>query len=210
MVNTNEYPKFFNGSYSQASQESFVLNVLKEKQNGYYVEVGGHHAFNMNNTYLLESKYKWAGVSLEIDQSLSNEYNFYRKNKCLNVDAITFNYKDYFEKNNFPKQIDYLQLDIDPAINTLACLKSIPLNDYRFSVITFETDLYRYGLHPEYQKEQQEILKSFNYRLVVENVLIEGQPFEDWWIDKSFVSLENYECFISKNIEHSKLFRISY
>ena len=205
MGNTNDYPKFFNGSYSQASQESFVLNVLKEKQNGYYVEVGGHHAFNMNNTYLLESKYKWTGVSLEIDQELSNKYNIHRKNKCLNVNAITFNYKDYFEKNNFPKQIDYLQLDIDPAINTLACLKAIPLNDYRFSVITFETDLYCYGLHTEYQKEQQEILKSLNYELVVENVLIEGQPFEDWWIDKSFVALENYQYMISKNIEHNKI-----
>ena len=36
MVGFKKYSK----SYSAHNQESFVLNVLQEKQNGYYVEIG--------------------------------------------------------------------------------------------------------------------------------------------------------------------------
>lgn len=201
--------KSFPNSNSQASQESFVLNVLQEKYRGYYVEVGGHHATYLSNTYVLESKYEWLGVSLEIDSKRCLEYNEQRKNICLNKDGTTFNYLDYFISNNFPKQIDYLQLDIEPAINTLSGLKAMPLNEYRFSIITFETDLYLGGENSAYQKESQDILNSFGYELVVENVMHDENKFEDWWVDKSFIPVENYIQFKSKNIDHRKIFWIS-
>jgi len=46
--------KVYEGSNSQAGQESFVLNSLKEKRGGFYVEIGGYHSKNDSNTYLLE------------------------------------------------------------------------------------------------------------------------------------------------------------
>ena len=48
-----------------------------------------------------------------------------------------------FLRKNYPKQIDYLSLDIDPSEATLAALKKLPLDEYRFSVITYETEVYR-------------------------------------------------------------------
>ena len=38
----------------QAQQDKFVLNVLNEKKNGYFLEIGSNHPININNTYLLE------------------------------------------------------------------------------------------------------------------------------------------------------------
>ena len=183
-----------------------MLNILGEKRKGHYVEVGGHHSKIISNTYLLESEYAWKGVSFEIERNRSAEYNENRINPCLNVDAISFNYKEYFEKNNFPKQIDYLQLDIEPAENTLKCLKSLPLNEYRFSVITFEHDLYVDKVkNHAVQMEAQNILKNLGYILVVENVLAGDLPFEDWWIDPLSVPSGSYSRFMSKNIKSSEI-----
>ena len=127
-------------NYSQALQDIFVLTMLNGKENGTYVEIGGAHPININNTYLLEKTFGWSGISFEINQDLAKFYNTKRNNKCICTDATQVNYSEVFEENNLPNQIDYLQIDIDPSFQSLASLKKIDLKDYRFSVITFETD----------------------------------------------------------------------
>ena len=37
--------------FSQACQDKFILNVLKEKKNGFFLEIGSNHPININNTY---------------------------------------------------------------------------------------------------------------------------------------------------------------
>jgi hypothetical protein len=185
--------KIYENSNSQANQESFVLNVLNEKKNGWYVEIGSNDPIAWNNTYILETEYGWSGVGFEWNESLVNHYNSIRKNKCIKADATQFDYLDYFVNNNFPKQIDYLQLDIEPAQQTLAALKILPLQDYRFSVITYEHDLYVDPKNQAIKEEASSILSSLGYSLAVENVNdgIESRVFEDWWIDPSVVKSLN-------------------
>ena len=72
-----------NQNYSQALQDIFVLTMLNGKENGVYVEIGGAHPININNTYLLESVFNWSGVSFEINSDLANFYNSERLNKCI-------------------------------------------------------------------------------------------------------------------------------
>lgn len=184
--------KIYEGSNSQAGQESFVLNSLKEKRGGFYVEIGGYHSKNDSNTYILEKEYDWKGVALEIDKERSNEYNSNRSNLCLNVDATDFDYLKYFKDNNFPNTIDYLQIDIEPAYQSLKALESLPLDKYRFSVITFEHDIY---IDPDnflIKEKAKNILLKFDYRLVVENVNVEVNgkivEFEDWWLDSNTIN----------------------
>lgn len=200
-------PKRISDSNSQASQESFVLNVLKEKTNGHYVELGGGWAQKNSNTYLLETKYNWQGLSFENDPMRAYAYNLTRKNKTLEVDARYFDYEKYFIENNYPKQIDYLQMDIHPAAATLEAFKNMPLDKYRFSTITYEHNGYKDAFHKGIQQESQSILKSLGYMLVVENVIFENIAYEDWWIDPTTVPYEDYEMFIHNNILHSRLFK---
>jgi hypothetical protein len=177
----------FNGAesiknnYSQAFQDMFVLSILDGKKNGTYVEIGGDHGVIISNTYLLETEFDWKGVSFEIDRSKVEGYNSIRDNKCICADAIQFDYKKFFKENNYPKQIDYLQVDIEPAWQTLNALKALPLDEYRFSVITYETDLYKDG--PDAGEEAMEILLSRGYELVVRNVANQNNPYEDWYVD---------------------------
>ena len=173
-------------NWSQSMQDMFVLSMLDGKRDGVYVEIGADQPRVISNTYLLENNFDWSGISFELDADKVAFFNTIRKNKCLCEDATLYDYKSIFEERNYPKQIDYLQLDIDPAEGTLRALKALPLDDYRFSVITYETDVYSSGA--DIQDEQIDILESYGYQLVAKNVKCEGNPYEDWWIDPAIVS----------------------
>ena len=173
-------------NWSQSMQDMFVLSMLDGKKNGVYVEIGADQPRVISNTYLLENEFDWSGVSFELDADKVTYFNTIRRNKCFCEDAIVYDYKFLFQERNYPKQIDYLQLDIDPAEGTLNALKVLPLDDYRFSVITYETDVYSSGA--DIQDEQIQILESHGYQLVAKNVKCEGNPYEDWWIDPAIVS----------------------
>ena len=172
-------------NWSQAMQDMFVLSMHNGKKSGVYVEIGADLPRIINNSYVLESEYGWSGVSFEYDSEKVEFFNTIRSNKCVHTDATTFDYKELFEERNYPKQIDYLQVDIDPPSGTFAALQQLPLDDYRFSVITYETDLYSAGA--DIQDEEIEFLESYGYELVVRNVANEGNPFEDWWVDPNVI-----------------------
>lgn len=177
--------------------DQFVLDMLKNKKNGYYVELGAADPIQGSNTYKLETEFDWKGVSFDLDETHSTKFNEVRKNPCLAEDAITFNYEKYFEENNFPKRIDYLQVDVDtgytpggrpmgnPGSNLLGLI-ALPLNKYRFSVITFEHDaLIHYKLN-SVRDAQREILDSLGYSLV------KRITWEDWWVDPEVVPYLDY------------------
>ncbi len=181
------------------NEEQFIISLLKNKKNGYYVELGAAHYSSGNNTYLLEKDYDWTGVSFEIDDDMRKDFNLNRKNPCMG-DALSFDYTKYFEENNFPKQMDFLQVDIDAGYDsygrpfgnshtTLQGLVAVPLNTYRFTVITFEHDANMYWRNSSIRDAQREILDSFGYSLVRRSI------YEDWWVDPTVLSLNEYRDF---------------
>jgi hypothetical protein len=191
--------------YSQAGQDLFVTRMLKNKVGGFFIEVGGSHPFESNNTFLLEKQYDWKGISLEFDADLVNLYNDNRENQSILTDATTFNYLEYFNKNNFPILIDYLSLDIEPASNTYKAMLKIPFDKYRFSVITYEHENYKEG--PEFMNLSRDFLKSHGYQLVVSNVKAYGRDFEDWWVDPTHIDKEIWENYLNNNIEFQDIFK---
>lgn len=197
--------KIFPQSNSQAHQESFVLNVLNEKHNGFYVELGGGWPIRNSNTYILETQYGWSGISFENDTKRADDYNAIRNNKTLCTDAIEFDYLSYFIQNQVPTQIDYLQMDIHPAEDTLRALKNIPLDEYRFSVITYEHNGYS---NPKNKQESYNILSGLGYVRVADDVIFERMAYEDWWIDPQVVPYDSYKDFISIKTDHAKLFEL--
>jgi hypothetical protein len=192
-------------TFSQAGQDLFVTRMLNNKIGGFFIEVGGSHPFESNNTILLEKDFKWNGISLEFDSELVSLYNDNRINKSILTDATSFDYLKYFIDNNLPKTIDYLSLDIEPASNTYKAMLKIPFHEYRFSVITYEHENYKEG--PEYMNLSRKFLKSHGYQLVVSNVNAYGRDFEDWWIDPNSINQDIWENFINRNIEFKDIFK---
>ena len=174
--------------YSQAGQDLFVLDMLNNKRNGYFLEFGAYHSKACSNTFLLESEFNWSGLSFDVQPEYVEEYNQNRKSLCLLGDAQTgFNYSELFLAHNVPKQVDYLQLDTDPSEVTLNILKALPLKEYRFSVITFEHDFYTREFD-DIREKSRKYLKSFGYELVVSNISPNNNnPYEDWWVHPELV-----------------------
>jgi hypothetical protein len=178
-------------SNSQAGQESFVLDTTNNKKKGVYVEIGASHASIDSNTFILESEFDWTGISIEINEKKCNEFNLKRKNKCINADALKFDYDLFFKENDFPKIFDYLQLDIEPARNTLRALLKFPLKRYRPLIITFEHDKYVNRFNWSIQIFAWFYLFLRGYSRVKANVTpfeksLKNKSFEDWYIMKNY------------------------
>ena len=194
-------------SNSQAGKESFVISMLDNKIAGTYIEIGGYAGIDISNTFLLEKKYNWSGVALEIDQGRSDIYKSERNNPVITSDATTFDWKSYLEKNSFPKQIDYLQVDIEPAKNTYKALRNMPFHEYRFSTITFEHDRYAHRFNWVIQMKAHKLLTSHGYRRIALNVCNDGNPFEDWYIDPTVSTLADVKSTFQPNCNWSDLFQ---
>ena len=189
-------------NFSQAYQDMFVLSMLDGKRNGYYLEIGAFDGISLSNTYLLEKNFGWGGVSIDIDPSAKFSFDQHqRKGKMIVGDALSLEYSSLLAENNSPKIIDYLQIDIEPQANTLACLKKIPFDQYKFRVITYETDYYDPAASREESHrilmESRDILKSHGYELVVGNVcnVSTKDPFEDWYVNPDLIDREILKIF---------------
>jgi len=97
----------------------------------------------------------------------------------------------FLEKDKLRKRSE----DIEAAWQTLNALKALPLDDYRFSVITYETDVYKDG--PDAGEEAMKILLQYGYQLVARNVANQFNPYEDWYVDPGVVDAEIVKKFLN-------------
>jgi hypothetical protein len=181
--------------YSQIGQDLFVERVLQEKQNGLFFDIGGGFPTHINNTYMLETYYKWTGISIDLESTYEQQWkDSGRSSTFLIQDALTADYKalmgSLIEKDQ-EKRINYLSVDLEPPINTFLALQKIPFDSFRFSVITFEHDMYRKDPGHNFDslyilRESRKIFSDNGYGLVFANMQ------EDWWVDKSFFKETSY------------------
>jgi hypothetical protein len=168
-------------SSSQAMQDIFVLTILEGKENGIYLELGSSHPSRKNNTYLLETKYGWKGVSIENNIYDVSRFRLERSNSCWFTNALNVDYVKL--KEEFPETIDYLQVDLDPANISYIALENIIKSGMKFNVITFEHDFYRES--SDWKEKSRQLLNA-EYVLTVPDVCcMTGKSFEDWWVHKS-------------------------
>ena len=166
-------------NYSQAYQDMFVLTMLGGKRDGYFFEIGcGDPSFG-NNTKLLE-EWGWSGVSIDADKAATTKFNGVRKSGVITADATRLDYDSLIDKD-----YDYLQIDIDPALNSLSVLLLIPFEKRRFAVITFEHDDY---CSPGIKDRSRKYLLSQGYVLVAGDIAPDRyNSFEDWWVHPDLV-----------------------
>ena len=174
--------------YSLSGQDLFVNYLIGNvSSKSYYVEIGAGWPIKINNTYLLEHKNKWLGISVDFDQKMVDSFNDIRKNECLYLDATRVNYTDLFAARKIPNTIDYLSLDIDPAHQTLCVLALMPFETYKFKILTFEHDSYRNGYLIKIVSRL--FLRNYGYFCAFKNVKATGfGKYEDWWIHPDYIS----------------------
>lgn len=172
-------------SYSQIGQDLFVKRLLQEKKDGLFLDIGGAWPVYLNNTYLLEKNYNWTGTSIELESVYEAEWKAKRNSKFLVQNALTADYNTIITdllKENDKDRIDYLSVDLEPPIITLEALRKVPFDLCRFSIITFEHDMYRTDNGHDFGQlytlnESRALLTDKGYKLLFANMQ------EDWWVD---------------------------
>lgn len=187
----------------QANQDKFILNVLKEKSNGHFLEIGSNHPININNTYVLETIYKWKGIMVEYDPKYLDLYKAHRPNSTHVIsDATTIDYKNLFEQNNMPFSCDYLQIDLEAnngsTIKTLQKLDNELFDTYKFAIVTFEHDIYHTNFDNTRLKSR-EIFTRRGYSCVFEDINDNHNPYEDWYVHPDLVDMSYVTSLIENN-----------
>lgn len=195
-------------NYSQCYQDMFVLTMLNGKCDGTYLELGSADPYYGNNTALLE-QLGWTGVSLDFDAGFVNAFKQQRKNTVVEADATQADYDALLQPLQ-TKVIDYLQVDCDPPTVSYAALTKIPLQTYKFRVITFEHDAYADETNSVREKSRKH-LESFGYELVVSNISPDDySPYEDWWVHPDLVDRTTIDSIkdITDKTKHAEKFML--
>lgn len=180
-------------SYSQSSQDLFVLHMTKFKRNGTFLEIGSNDPVNTNNTYVMESRYGWTGIMVEYDTSFMNAYKQLRPNSVhVFEDARKVNYASLTSKYS---SMDYLQIDLDvdnrSTLDTLELLDQTVFDNTKFATVTFEHDIYT-GDYFNTREKSREIFAKRGYKLVFPDVSVhfngDYRMFEDWYVHPDLIN----------------------
>lgn len=188
-------------NYSQAYQDMFTLSMHNGKRNGTYLEIGCNDPFFNSNTALLETYYDWTGMSIDIKQSEVDKFNAQRKNQAVVKDATQINYTEFITTHFTPiegkYEIDYLQIDCEPAETTYKILTLIPFEFCKFGVITYEHD-HRCDVSRSCREDSRKYLTAKGYKLIANDIAPDDvHTFEDWWIHPDLIDasiISKMEC----------------
>ena len=155
-------------SKSQLEQDINVIKFYKEKENGYFIEIGANDGINLSNTYLLETQYNWRGICVE---PVSNNYDKLLMNRpnsiCSNsaIYSISNLILDFDIANNYDllsgisSHIDSHKETVD-ANKTTIHVKTLSLNDL---LDNNNAPTFIEYLSLDTEGSEYEILKTFNF-----------------------------------------------
>ena len=95
-------PRIINANWAL---DLIVDNIFRKKKEGIYIDVGCHHPFINNNTYLLYKK-GWNGINIDLDFSSIDMFNHFRPeddNRKIGISNKKGLSNLYFFHNRAPK-----------------------------------------------------------------------------------------------------------
>ena len=195
-------------NFSQSGQDQFAYNI--SGSNGTYLEIGAHDPVINSNTFNLEVKCNWNGISIEYDKSFQMSWgdNKLRKNNVVWDDAFNINYSSLIKQRELPNRLNYLSCDIEPAENTFNILKKVISSELNFDFISFEHD--KYSIGNKYEDLSIEYLKNYNYKVAVKDVYSRNKRYkiyETWFVNND-IDFEEMDYSVWKK-EHYKSSKFS-
>ena len=119
-------------SYSFNAVDLIIDYIFKNKNNGFYLDVGSQHPISNNNTYLL-FKRGWSGINIDLDKKNIDLFNMARPNDINLNFAISSNIAEkklYFYHDKSPiNTLDKVVSDFQTAtVNEIKRIKTTTLN----------------------------------------------------------------------------------
>lgn len=153
---------------SQAGQDKLVLQILGQRRNGFYLEIGSRYWMKNSNTFALDVYYDWKGICVEPDKKFSRGLVLNRSCIVITDNPVTaqprqkvlFHYQvnphkaNHGNENEFKQTITLDQLfthikdihipstidylSLDVEGQELNALLRFPFHTHRFLVATIE------------------------------------------------------------------------
>ena len=187
--------------FGQAGQDLFVLTCLNNKTDGRFLEIGSNDPIYINNSVLLERGYGWRGIMVEFLEEFRPAYQAIRPNAAhVFGDALKTNYRTALETLDYPKDMDYLQIDLEWAgsLQVLCNLDKQILDDYRFAVVTYEHDTKGFADRAEARDHSRRIFADRGYHRVFTDVQdVNHRAYEDWYVHPALVDMDHVARFAS-------------
>ena len=192
--------------YGRLGQDAFAFFVNDKKTNGTFIDIGCREPARGNNTWILEERYGWIGVSIDIE-NYADIWKQIRKNPFVQMDAIEGDLEELFSTLNVPDVVDYLTHDVDGTEPDR--FDNIPFDKYIFKCITVEHD----G-DSVTRAFQRNTLLSYGYELACSNVkngpgrnhYRGGKIMEDWWIYPEYIEESTRLKFASNELMFLDIF----
>jgi FkbM family methyltransferase len=183
--------------YAQNNLDNIVLSLFKDSSDKIFVEAGGSHPTDQNNTYILE-KNGWSGLIVEPKQEFNQQYKDTRPNSKLeNFVLVDFEYAHdkisgdfkYYMMGGTINTFEFE--DWNPSEYDCCTLQSL-LDKHEISNIHF--------LSLDTEGTEKEILngidfeKTFIHLIIVETHIVKGvQTNFDFLLDKNFEKVHQFK-----------------
>ena len=160
----------FQKSYSQFNDDIFIKKFFQNKI-GTYVDIGCHHPFKLNNTYLLYKK-RWDGLNIDLMKINIDLFNIWRprdKNICAAISSKNKTSSAYIPNNNI------LSTEISIVESYANMIKEHFKNSFirkKIKVFTFESIIKHHKIKLEkfdflkidIEGEDYKVLKNINLK----------------------------------------------
>lgn len=193
--------------YSQSGQDEWVLSIIKGK--GFFVDIGAYDGIRYSNTLKLEEA-GWLGLCIEPNPAnfemlihnrkcdlvnmavswyagtlrMSDEGSSSQIKSSGEISAKCDTLRNIFRDNKVPKYIDYISCDAERMDATI--WENFPFDEYSFGLATVEHCLYEGS--DDFKKRIMKVMLDNGYVLARENVESDGNPYEDWFINKKLLA----------------------
>ena len=201
---------YLKSSYSQFNEDVFLKEYFKNKKKGFFIDIGCHHPFKANNTFLLY-KSGWSGINIDLSKISIDLFNIARS-RDINICAAVSNKEEiieYYLPNNNP-----LSTEITINKNFSEILKDVHGNEYetlKTKSITWQSIEKKYSsllgsvdiLKIDIEGSDLKVLKTIDLnKLDPKLLMIEASTLDISERDKiiSYLKLQNYKILYDNKV----------
>ncbi|UJR24565.1 hypothetical protein I4U23_005940 [Adineta vaga] len=149
--------------YSQIGQDKFVDELLKQRRNGFYLEVGAYDGEFISNTIFFERERHWTGLLIEANPKLfkkleCRQRNAYLSNTCVSTNSyaieVVFTFADYLTGQKMPTD--------KSLITGRGSVQCFPIMTYLMALNITHIDYFSLDI----EGGEVDVLKQINYKTI--------------------------------------------
>ncbi len=170
--------------YSQYGQDELInKQFIKNKKNGFFVDIGAHDGFTYSNTYFFEKELNWRGICFEpLSKPFQELLKFRHNSICLNACVSSMNGElEFIEAEGYSEMLSGIVSTYHPL--HLARLKreitqyggnyriiKIPSMRFNDIMVTYKINKINF-LSIDTEGSELEILKSIDFNAITIDII---------------------------------------